>query len=66
MKPEKHQKTGVKTRKQIADEYGISPKILSRWLKKQNIKLTTGLITPKEQENIYNIFGKPKNVPKSP
>jgi predicted site-specific integrase-resolvase len=50
----------AKTRKQIADEYGISRKTFQRWRKKENIKLSNGLITPKELDEIYEIFGKPK------
>ena len=59
----KTQNTGAKTKKQIAEEYGICRKTLSRWLKKETIKTSNGLITPKEQEIIYGKFGKPKNVP---
>lgn len=58
--------TGAKTRKQMADEYGISRKTFIRWRKKKGIVLSSGLITPKEQETIYKAFGKPKislNVP---
>jgi len=56
MEPEKHQKLGAKTRKQIAEEYNICRKTFNRWLKKHNINLTNGVISPKEQEIIYKKF----------
>ncbi len=59
----KTQNTGAKTRKQIAEEYRICRKTLSRWLKKEAITTSNRLITPKGQEIIYEKFGKPKNVP---
>ncbi len=49
-----------KTRIMIANEYGISRKTLQRWLKKENISLSNGLVTPAEQKRIYKKFGKPK------
>jgi len=51
----------AKTRQEIADEYGISTKTFSRWLKKENIVLSSGLLTPKEQKIIYETLGKPEN-----
>lgn len=63
----------AKTRQQIADEYGISRKTLSRWLKKADIDLEGYLISPKEQALIYETFGDPQkkrsaspDVPKCP
>ena len=50
----------VKTRQNIADEYGINPRTLKRWLKKEKIEIPPGLITPVYQEIIYRKFGKPK------
>lgn len=50
----------VKTRQQLADEYGVSRKTLYTWLKKANIKLKRSLITPKEQSEIYDEFGLPE------
>ena len=47
----------VKTRKEIASDLGIHPKTLSRWLKKYNIKVSKGLLTPEEQKVIYNKIG---------
>ena len=52
-----------KTRLEIAREYGISRKTLQRWIKRENIKLTKGLITPVEQELIYSRFGRPRVEP---
>ncbi|MFN7117934.1 MAG: helix-turn-helix domain-containing protein [Saprospiraceae bacterium] len=54
----------VKTRQQIADEYGISRKTLSRWLKKAGIHLDGYLIAPKEQALIYQTFGDPRKKDK--
>jgi len=49
----------AKTRQEIAIEFGISTKTFSRWLKKEKINISNGLITPKDQEKIYEIFGHP-------
>lgn len=46
-----------KTRKELANELGIHPKTLLRWLKKKNIKITTGLLSPAEQRRIKIAFG---------
>lgn len=54
----------AKTRQQIADEYGISRKTLSRWLKKAGIVLEGYLISPKEQALIYETFGDPRKKEK--
>jgi hypothetical protein len=50
----------AKTKKQIADEYGICTKTLNKWLKASGIKIQRGLINPKKQELIYKQFGFPK------
>ncbi len=50
---------GVKTKQQMADEYGICRKTFNKLLLKKNIRLERGLIYPKDQENIYNILGDP-------
>lgn len=52
----------VKTRQEIAEEYGISRRTFQRWLKKQNIELPAGLLTPREQEIIYQNFGYPHRM----
>lgn len=46
-----------KTRKELANELGIHPKTLLQWLKKKNIKITTGLLSPAEQRRIKIAFG---------
>ncbi|MBX2926617.1 MAG: helix-turn-helix domain-containing protein [Saprospiraceae bacterium] len=52
----------VKTRQQIADEYGIDRKTLYRWFQEKNISLRgKRLISVSEQELIYATFGEPKN-----
>ncbi len=53
----------AKTRGQLAQEYGISRKTFYNWLKESGICLSDRkLITPKEQEIIYEIFGQPKKI----
>jgi len=52
----------AKTRQQIAQEYGISTRTLSRWLLKTNITLPSRLLGPKEQLLIYNEFGDPNRI----
>jgi len=49
----------VKTRKELARDRDliIHPKTLSRWLKKYNIKVSNGLLTPSDQKNISNTLG---------
>jgi DNA invertase Pin-like site-specific DNA recombinase len=55
----------VKTRQQIADEYGIHRTTLNRWLKRAKIELSNGLISPLAQQAIYAEFGYPKPTQKS-
>ena len=51
----------TKTRQQLADEYCIDRKTLYRWLKAMGIQLSSRrLVTPAEQELIYQKLGKPK------
>ena len=52
----------VKTRKEIAEEYGISVKTLTRWLKKENIILPQGFIKPCHLQIIYDSFSAPKKL----
>jgi hypothetical protein len=62
---------GVKTKQQMADEYGICRKTFNRLLLKKNIRLERGLISPKDQMTIYSELGLPvppeyfRIVPKS-
>lgn len=58
-----NQSVKAKTRQQIAEEYGINPRTFRRWLKKHNIILPNRLISPKDQETIYQTFGNPKKAP---
>jgi len=57
----KELKFTAKTKQQIADEYGVCWKTFDKWLKKHKIKIDRGLITPKDQEEIYTKLGNPKN-----
>jgi DNA invertase Pin-like site-specific DNA recombinase len=50
----------AKTRKEVAIEYGIEVRTLYRWLKKEDIRLSKGLIKPKHLKTIYETFGKPQ------
>lgn len=53
-------KKRAKSRQEVANEYGISSKTLSRWLKKEGLGISNGLLTPKEQALIYATFGPPE------
>ena len=50
-----------KTKKQIADEYGICTKTLCKWIKSEQLEIKRGLIKPKDQDLIYKKFGIPKS-----
>jgi len=50
----------AKTRQEIAEEYGICRKTLSRRLKKAKIYIDSGLIFPNQLKVIYETFGVPK------
>lgn len=50
----------AKTRKEVANEYGIKVRTLYRWLKKADIKLTNGKIKPINLKTIYKTFGYPQ------
>jgi hypothetical protein len=51
----------AKSKQQIASEYGICTKTLSKWLREEDITLRRGLINPKQQLQIYKKLGFPKN-----
>ncbi len=51
----------LKTRQEIAQEYGISRKTLYRKLVTVGVRLDRGLINVTDQEKIYAVLGKPKN-----
>jgi len=50
---------GVKTRQQMAEEYGVCRKTFVRLLTKKRCFLEKGLITPLDQLIIYSKLGKP-------
>jgi DNA invertase Pin-like site-specific DNA recombinase len=50
----------AKTRKEVAIEYGIEVRTLYRWLKKEDIILSKGLIKPINLKKIYKTFGEPQ------
>lgn len=52
----------AKTRKEIANEFGINRKTLYRWLKSENVQLKNRLVTPDEQTIIYKLFGFPETL----
>ena len=58
-------KGGVKTKQQMADEYGVCRKTFNKLLLKEHIQLTRGLISPKDQLNIYDKLGTPDITQKS-
>ncbi|MFN8239410.1 MAG: hypothetical protein U0X39_01505 [Bacteroidales bacterium] len=60
------QNGGVKTKQQMADEYGVCRKTFNKLLQRKNIKLDKGLIYPKEQMQIYSELGEPGHFRKFP
>jgi hypothetical protein len=52
----------VKTKQQMAYEYGVSRKTFHKLLQKRQIILDRGLIYPKDQENIYKALGLPESI----
>jgi hypothetical protein len=50
---------GVKTKQQMADEYGVCRKTFNKLLSKKNIRLDRGLICPRDQMIIYTELGSP-------
>jgi transcriptional regulator with XRE-family HTH domain len=50
--------TKVKSRKEMASELGISTKTLSRWIKKHQLDIPSGLLLEKHQKLILDIFGR--------
>ena len=47
------------TRQQLANLFGVDRKTFYRWLVKRNIEIPTGLISPKDQEIIFEKLGYP-------
>lgn len=65
MKKKIEETTGkVKTRQEIAHEYGIDRKTFYRWIKRNNLPISNGLIFPSEMELIYKTFGLPGGLNK--
>ena len=56
----------LKTKQQMADEYGVCRKTFNKLLKKKNIELDRGLIIPRDQDRIYNELGFPDGNGKFP
>jgi hypothetical protein len=54
----------VKTKQQMADEYGICTKTFDKLLRKKRINLDRGLIYPKDQLMIYSTLGIPESIQK--
>ena len=52
----------TKTRSEIAEEYGIDRRTLQRWLKKEKVAIPNRMLTPREQQLIYQLFGKPESL----
>ena len=50
----------MKTQKEMADEYDIHRSTFIRKLKNLGVELPKGLISPKLQEKIYEVLGKPE------
>ena len=46
----------VKTRRQIAHEFGIDPATLKKVLKENKVELPPGLVFPKWQRQVYNVL----------
>lgn len=57
----------MKTRRQLAREYGVSYDTLNKWLAKVpglTLEKYQCLLSPKQLELIYNHLGEPENLPK--
>jgi hypothetical protein len=50
----------------MADEYGVCRKTFNKLLLKRNIRLERGLISPREQMQIYSVLGEPGSREKFP
>jgi len=46
-----------KTKNQIAQELGISLRTLQRWIKKSNLHVPRGLVSPQKQKEILEKLG---------
>ena len=52
----------AKSRKEVAEEYGISEWTLYRWFMKANLNIPPGLINPNHLKIIYKTFGIQKTI----
>lgn len=57
--------TVCKTRKQLAAEYGVDPKTFRRMVKRYNLAMPTGLLTPDWVEKVYLTLGRPTDLSRS-
>lgn len=57
---------GVKTKTQMACEFGVCRKTFNKMLRSKNIYLERGLIPPKDQLKIYKELGIPNCIQKFP
>ncbi|MEM9544834.1 MAG: helix-turn-helix domain-containing protein [Bacteroidota bacterium] len=48
-----------KTKYQIAQELGVSLRTLQRWIKKSDIEVPRGLVSPQKQNEIFEKLGYP-------
>ena len=48
-----------KSRKQLAEEYGVSTRTLRRWFKNKELIIPPSLLLPKDLELIYKVLGNP-------
>jgi transposase-like protein len=50
----------AKSRQEIARDYGISARTLTRWIHRGGLNIPKGPISPRNQDLIYEKFGKPQ------
>lgn len=55
-----------KTRQELAKEYGVDRKTLVKMLKRRQIELPSGLLTPDWVEKVYETLGNPEKEPPPP
>lgn len=58
-----HLVNGVKSRKELCREYGMSESTFYRRLKKHNLQLSSGLLLPKDYMIVYETLGLPTAPP---
>lgn len=51
-----------KTRQEVADEYGVSRKTFSKWLKNAGLDPGRSRLTPAILNQIYDYFGEPRRL----